>query len=676
MNRKRVKAILPKSFNKLIKSVSPKTEFAKGVSVLVGGTATAQALTIAAMPLITRLYHPEDFGLLTLFTALLSIFAVISSLRYELAIPISDSNKEASRVLFLAVFFTISQSIIIALLIYFFSDKISSLLNSKPIEKYLWILPIAVFFTGSYQIFEKWSIREKKFKRIAKTKLSQVVAGLTIQLTGYPHGSLALIIGQAVSQAVGVYSLLRSAIQSIDKNDLTIGSLKETAKRYKGFPLYSTWTALSNTISTQLAPIIFIAIFSPEIAGLYALTLRVLSVPTSIIGSTVGQVFLSLAPAAARTKELPELIASLHAKLSRAGIPILILLLIAGPDLFTFVFGEAWRRAGVYAQIMAPWIYLQFKWTPLSMISTVLELQRQALIAQFLSLLTRGIILLFISINNLSPINAILLFSITSAINYLTISLWFFRQANLSPFKILFGDIVLISGFTTLALPSLILSRYGSIGVVTALMYYIALSFIWLSWTQLTTSFLDRWLLKTRYIYNYPIKKESITHSIQTFDLINSLPAHLLEIATDRLKHYIKIRSNSPNWIIFLCVKNNEIIGYSFLHTPSSIEWNDSLPTLSGEARESSTYVEPTHRGKGIRSMLLAAQVNYCNQQNKTMWAVIEKSNSSSIKSTERFGAIRIRTNYLIKIIGRNFLSILSGPLSFYLIDKSKRQRL
>ena len=45
----------------------PKSAFARGVGVLVGGTAGAQALMVLAAPLLTRLYSPEDFGLLAVF---------------------------------------------------------------------------------------------------------------------------------------------------------------------------------------------------------------------------------------------------------------------------------------------------------------------------------------------------------------------------------------------------------------------------------------------------------------------------------------------------------------------------------------------------------------------------------------------------------------------------------
>jgi O-antigen/teichoic acid export membrane protein len=50
-----------------LKKALPKNAFARGVSVLVGGTVGAQALMVLASPLLTRLYTPEDFGLLVVY---------------------------------------------------------------------------------------------------------------------------------------------------------------------------------------------------------------------------------------------------------------------------------------------------------------------------------------------------------------------------------------------------------------------------------------------------------------------------------------------------------------------------------------------------------------------------------------------------------------------------------
>lgn len=76
----------------------PRNYFARGVSILVSGTAAAQALTVLAAPLLTRLYSPDDFGLLAVYASLLSLIMVVSSLRYKLAIRLPEDDGEAANV--------------------------------------------------------------------------------------------------------------------------------------------------------------------------------------------------------------------------------------------------------------------------------------------------------------------------------------------------------------------------------------------------------------------------------------------------------------------------------------------------------------------------------------------------------------------------------------------------
>ncbi len=57
---------------------SRSSSFATDVLKLVTGTTFAQIIAILASPLLTRLYGPEAFGFLALFTSITSIIGVIA----------------------------------------------------------------------------------------------------------------------------------------------------------------------------------------------------------------------------------------------------------------------------------------------------------------------------------------------------------------------------------------------------------------------------------------------------------------------------------------------------------------------------------------------------------------------------------------------------------------------
>lgn len=439
----------------IVKKALPKSAFSRGVSVLIGGTASAQLLSVLAIPFITRLYSPDDFGLLAAFTAFLAFFTVLSAARFDLAIPLPESDQDAANLLVLGASTVTFITAICAMVFLLWPSEIAYAINTPVLEKYLWLIPIAVFFGGMYQLFSKWAVRDKKFGVIAKTSIAQTASMLTVQLGGYALGSLALLLGHSVGQAAGTSNLARSALKEPVFKTCSLKEMRSMAVRYKQFPIYSTWTALFNTASLQLAPLIFIALFGASVAGLYALTLRVLTLPTSLIGNAIGSVFLSTAPQAHREGTLAELVKSLHAKLSLAGAAPLVVLLFFGPDLFALVFGEQWRQAGVYSQWMAPWIYLQFQWSPLSMLASVLELQRAALISQLLTFISRFGVLVAAWQFSLSADDAIFLFAIISAIAYLLRMLWFTKQAGVSSVGIIVTDIKYLVGASLMMIPVL-----------------------------------------------------------------------------------------------------------------------------------------------------------------------------------------------------------------------------
>jgi O-antigen/teichoic acid export membrane protein len=57
------------------------------VGVLAGSAFAGQALVAAALPLLSRLYTPAEFGLATVFASVVGIVTIVASLRYEVPSP-------------------------------------------------------------------------------------------------------------------------------------------------------------------------------------------------------------------------------------------------------------------------------------------------------------------------------------------------------------------------------------------------------------------------------------------------------------------------------------------------------------------------------------------------------------------------------------------------------------
>lgn len=412
-----------KRLRTIISRLLPRGAFARGVTLLIGGTAGAQALVILLSPILTRLYTPEDFGLLAVYGSLLALFIVVSSLRYELAIPLPEDDRSAVNITALCLMLVLLVAGGAACLVLFAGQHLANFIGAPQIANYLWLIPVGVLLGGCYNVFCYWGMRKKAFATVAKTRIQQSIAGASIQLLGFKLGALGLLCGQVANQSIGFFSLGRLFWRHEERRSISLAGIKQQAVRYKNFPIYSTSEGLFNTASLQVAPLMFAALFSPAIAGLYALSHRVLSLPMSLVGSAVGQVFFSGASEAHRQGRLHLLVEKLHGRLAAIGMPPALILILIGPDLFAFVFDENWRGAGEFARWMAPWLYLQMVSSPISTVFSVLEKQRQGLIFQFILLSLRTFAICFGYL--FGDWNAaVIMFSLASAAYYFIVLLW------------------------------------------------------------------------------------------------------------------------------------------------------------------------------------------------------------------------------------------------------------
>lgn len=406
-----------------VNRVLPKNPFARGVSMLVGGTASAQLLTVLAAPLLTRLYSPEDFGLLAVYGSLLAIISVIASLRYELAIPLPEDDQEAANVAALSLLLITSTTLLSVLATVFFGKHIANALGVPALAAYLWLLPVAVLLGGFYTVFNYWSVRTKRFSTIAGTKVRQSLATVAIQIAAFKLGGVALLFAQVAGQSVGTASLALPALKLPAFKEISWQGIKKAAERYKRFPIFSTWEGLFNTAGGQLPPLLFAALFSPAAAGLYSLANRILNLPMSLIGQAIGQVFFANAAEAHRAGKLGSLVSGLHAKLAHIGISPALLLVLLGPELFSFAFGENWSQAGEFSRWMAPWLYLVFVSSPLSTLFAVTENLKQGLAFQVILLVAR-IVAILIGAWLGDLMLTVILFSGASALCWLGFLFW------------------------------------------------------------------------------------------------------------------------------------------------------------------------------------------------------------------------------------------------------------
>jgi len=410
---------------------------------------------MAAAPILTRLYDPDDFGLLAVYSGILALVLVVASVRYELAIPLPEDEEEAANIAVLSLLIVLGVTALSALGLALFGAKVVDVLGVPALAGYTWLLPFGVLLGGAYTVFNYWAIRTQQFPTIAKTQLRQALATIGIQMFAFKLGSGALIVGQVSGHCVGTLSLARLALQSPAFRAVTWSGVRRAAVRYRRLPIFSTWSALFNTAGAQLPALLFAALFSPVAAGLFMLVNRVLQLPMSVIGSAIGHVFFASAAQAHREGNIAPLVADLYARLCHIGMPPTLVLILVGPDLFAWVFGAEWRQAGEFAQWMAPWFFLGFVSSPLSTLFTIFEREGQGLIFQSVLLFARIAALTYGAAQDDLSLTVIL-FSTASALSYIGVIVWIAVMSNNSFWSIVLPTLTAFGVAIICVLPLLI----------------------------------------------------------------------------------------------------------------------------------------------------------------------------------------------------------------------------
>ncbi|RLA82186.1 MAG: translocase [Epsilonproteobacteria bacterium] len=399
----------------MFSKLKPKSEFSKNVLTLMTGTTIAQAVPIAISPILTRIYTPEDFGIFALFIAIVGFFSVIASARYEQAILIPIQDKDAINIFALGFIIIFMISILLIFIVVMFNDTFTMLLNNEAISVWLYFIPVTVLFVGVFNLLIFLNNRKKEYKDIAKATMLKSIVLVVVQLSVgfFKSGADGLISGQIISQIFANIKLMKN----IFNNKLLLSNINKIkilvlAKKYKNFPKFQAPHAMLNALSSNLPIYFFTPFFGLAVVGLYSLSTRIVFTPLMILSGASAKVYNQQLTLFHNQKKdtYTFTINLLKTLFKKIFIPFILFIYFA-PTIFGTVFGEDWREAGVYTQILSPWLFMVFFVSLISFIPNILNLQKKALIIEIIYTISR-LIALMIGIYFKSIYIAISLFSI------------------------------------------------------------------------------------------------------------------------------------------------------------------------------------------------------------------------------------------------------------------------
>ena len=359
--------------------------FARNAVLLMGSTVLGQGITVAALPLLARLYTPAEFGVLAAYGSLVLVLVSVASLRYEMAIPIASKDADAVNLLSLCLLLLLATVAITGIAALLLPTSVYERLGEARLQHFGWMLPVGVGVVGLYQIFASWALREKDYTTIARTKVVQGVAMVMAQVgLGLLHsGVIGLLIGDALGRSSGTTSIARPLFKRRRTMQLlSRARMKAMAARYVRFPLYSSPASLLNSLGLQLPNLLLATLYGPVEAGLFMLATRISTLPADVIGQSVSQVYTGQASEAVRSMRGAEVYPLTQKVIRQMGLLSLgfVGVSLLAPWVFGPLFGASWQQAGKYAFVLSLSLFGRLVVNPISQITSVAEKQHWQII--------------------------------------------------------------------------------------------------------------------------------------------------------------------------------------------------------------------------------------------------------------------------------------------------------
>ncbi len=336
--------------------------------VMMGGTALAQAIPILFAPVLTRIYSPEQYGVLATFIGVAAVMTVVATLRLEPAVVLPENDAVAANIA--AVALLVATVVSALVLVVALAGKEFIARQWPAVGNGAWLLLVGpmVLLLALTQTASFWANRTRRFSVIAGgTVLQQGGTALLSLFAGLSGGAqLGLVAGRFGGQCLSAVWLVSRVFSEWRHvfGKVSWSGMKAAVSSYRQFPKFNLPYSLVGTVSRELLVFALTLFHFTQQAGFYGLARSVLYSPVSFLSSSLSQVFYKEAADSIGTPAFEALVARLLGGIILVFTPAFVALVFWGPELFAFAFGAEWREAGVYAAIFAPaaWLFLFSSW--------------------------------------------------------------------------------------------------------------------------------------------------------------------------------------------------------------------------------------------------------------------------------------------------------------------------
>lgn len=396
----------------------------RGALALITGTIGAQVVVFLALPFLSRIFTPEDFGFYVFVMALAGIISPAATLRLESAAMLPKETETVRALVWVAFVAVLVISVLSSVTV-----QILTINGIADLGKY----PSAAVWVGTYiltnslfALLSQLALRNQEYVLVAKRTFTRASVMVVAQLGlgSVLRLSTGLLYGGVAGQLAGMLTMIRTT-----RNFTRLpqrGHMWLALKRYWRFPIIFAPSAVLNSLGLQAPLLYFTAIFGLAFAGQLGMAERIVAIPITLIGAAVSQVI-----DAEITKRLREDHGGLlnsylkfSSVLAIAGAIVALLGLSLGNLVIPWLLGEKWAIAGTVVQVLALTSGIRLVASPLSKFIVILQ---KSLANTLLDIMRVGLMVLamtYVATTSMAFVPALWLVYSTLSLTYLVT--WFY----------------------------------------------------------------------------------------------------------------------------------------------------------------------------------------------------------------------------------------------------------
>ncbi|MCM8532838.1 MAG: oligosaccharide flippase family protein [Lentisphaeraceae bacterium] len=329
-------------FNSLIKKVLAFSSW----------TTFSQVLGIAFLPVLVRLYSPEGFGELGIFTSYVAVLSAVIALRFDYAITAADEGDELN-LLSLAFMVSCASLPLVMVIIQFLVSLEDAL-----------IITLTSFVVIVFNSCQSYLVRVAKIGKASKMVFFRTVLMLSLQLA-LSHFNKGLIYGYTLSFILVTVLYFPFGEMSFHFRDLRL-----TFRKYSNFCKFNFPHTLLNTLGNNMPYFVFNILYSKEVVGYFTLAMKVIQVPHRFVSSALRLVITSHLKNLSKVDK-DKTLKNCTLVLSVASFIIFTPIIFFSKPLFIFLLGESWQLTAEMVSILAFWFACSFCNIPSFSILTV-----------------------------------------------------------------------------------------------------------------------------------------------------------------------------------------------------------------------------------------------------------------------------------------------------------------